>query len=153
MALDAVLPTVVVEVPLDELQDAEFTFYDALGYDEVIVSVASVTLVGTGSYSFTVSDLATGAPETAPLAGRLSAYPNPFNPGTELSLNLERAGRVELAVFDLSGRQVDQVFAGPMEAGEHRISWRPQGLPSGLYMARLTREGALLGSEKLLMLK
>lgn len=46
-----------------------------------------------------------------------SAYPNPFNPTTQIRFDLPEASTVTLAVFDLLGRKVGDLAAGEYEAG------------------------------------
>ncbi len=74
-----------------------------------------------------------------------SIVPNPFNPSTKISFSVPVAGKIELAIFDSRGRRVNTLVAGPMEAGEHAITWTGQdgeGSPvsSGVYYVRL-RDG------------
>ncbi|MDP6419055.1 MAG: FlgD immunoglobulin-like domain containing protein [Candidatus Krumholzibacteria bacterium] len=86
------------------------------------------------------------APGTS--ADRLSLkqnFPNPFNPTTEISFRLEKGGEVLLEVFDLEGRLVRTLMSGPMEQGDHQVTW--QGIQengdaasSGVYLYRLTTE-------------
>ena len=51
--------------------------------------------------------------------------------------------RVELGVYDVSGRRVRQLHDGPIEAGETRLYWDGRGesghpVASGVYWYRLT---------------
>jgi hypothetical protein len=50
-------------------------------------------------------------------------YPNPFNPTTRIEFSMERAGDVQLVVYDLAGRKVATLQDGPMELGEHSVTW------------------------------
>jgi len=71
----------------------------------------------------------------------LPASPNPFNPSTSLTFTLPAAARVRLAVFDIQGRQVATLVDGFRDAGVHEVYWDTAGLPSGIYLARLTCVG------------
>ncbi len=66
-----------------------------------------------------------------------SATPNPFNPVTTLNFTLESAENVDLAVFDIKGREVAQLAGGFYPAGTYQISWDASAMPSGMYFARL----------------
>ena len=68
----------------------------------------------------------------------LSSYPNPFNPQTNLSLSLPRAGAVQLRVFNELGREVFVQNLGTLFAGTHKTIFDGHALPSGLYVAQLT---------------
>ena len=68
--------------------------------------------------------------------------PNPFNPGTSITFELEKTGPVELAVYNLKGQHVTTLVDGLMELGEHQITFDATGLPSGVYYYRLvTQDG------------
>jgi hypothetical protein len=97
--------------------------------------------------TLTVTVSATGpAGVTPPPATELRLSPprpNPFRSGS-LSLNyaLPAGGIVHAGVYDLAGRLVATLFAGPAEAGEHALAWSgrsDQGVPveAGLYLVRL----------------
>lgn len=98
-----------------------------------------------------VADILT-AVDAAPAAGRLAAWPNPFNPSTTLRFTLAAGGPVRLSVHDAAGRRVALLIDGPLPAGEQGLSWRPEGLPSGIYLARL-EAGGVLRQSKLVLLK
>jgi hypothetical protein len=91
-------------------------------------------------------------PLTVPASFALSAFPNPFNPQTTLAFSLPQTTRVELDVFDLTGRTVAVLQDGIMAAGEHRLSFDGNDLPSGLYFARV-RAGETVVTRKLVLLK
>jgi len=76
---------------------------------------------------------------------RLRASPNPFNPRTAVSFTLDRAQRVELAIYDLAGRKVVDLAACTFDAGDHTITWdgrdgSGRDVPSGSYLLRLEAE-------------
>jgi len=72
----------------------------------------------------------------------LMAYPNPFNPSVKIAFSTLKPGYAELAIYDLSGRLVNRLLSGLVSAGQHQISWRPEGEAAGIYLARLSLEGA-----------
>ncbi len=67
----------------------------------------------------------------------LGAYPNPFNPSTEISYMLARNGNVKLTVYNLLGQTVATLVNQRQNAGQHRVvfdtSKFAQQLPSGVY--------------------
>ena len=76
------------------------------------------------------------------VGGTLVVYPNPFNPATEIVFTTGRDGMVNLAVFDLRGRLVQRLVAGPRPAGLHREPWdgrdhNGREAPAGVYLVRL----------------
>jgi len=68
----------------------------------------------------------------------LPPVPNPFNPSTELSLDLPRAMQLRLRVVDAKGRQVRTLFRGMAGPGQIRLHFdgrddRGRLLASGVY--------------------
>ncbi|MFB0516281.1 MAG: DUF3160 domain-containing protein, partial [Candidatus Neomarinimicrobiota bacterium] len=68
-------------------------------------------------------------------------YPNPFNPTTTLRYELPRAAFVTLTIYDLLGREVASLVNEWQPAGEHRLMFDADRLPSGVYVARLVMPG------------
>jgi hypothetical protein len=106
---------------------------DRTGNDEIYVMEFAPTAVAEG-----------GTP-TLEGSVRLEARPNPFNPRTIVSFSLERSERVSLRIYDLSGRQVAELFNESLPAGAHHHAWngrdsRGRRLASGTYLLRLQAE-------------
>lgn len=53
-------------------------------------------------------------PETTVL---LPAYPNPFNPSTQITFDLPEAEHVSIMVYDMSGRELTQLTNQNYQAG------------------------------------
>ncbi len=70
-------------------------------------------------------------------------YPNPFNPSTQIPFVLTAAGETKLAVFDVLGREVALLSEGNLTAGNHTVTFAAEGLPSGVYVARLETAGQI----------
>ncbi len=120
---------------------------------------ASLVDAGVDDFLLTavIADL-TDAPPAA-LPGRLalaSNHPNPFNPSTRIAFSLPTAGRVTLAVFDISGRKLATLVDEQLGAGGHEAIWLgrdEQGRPaaSGVYLYRLQAGGESLCRKMLLV--
>ena len=83
--------------------------------------------------------------------------PNPFGQLTELRFGLPRGGRVELVLYDVTGRQVTVLASGEYPAGIHSIGWdgtdsvgRP--VASGIYFCRM-RAGEFTATRSLVFMK
>jgi hypothetical protein len=87
-----------------------------------------------------------------PSAASICAFPNPFNPFTEIQLNLVRQMRTGVEIVDLLGRQITTLHDGMLEPGEHRFTFDASALPSGIYFARV-QAGEFVKTQKLLLLK
>lgn len=79
-------------------------------------------------------------------------YPNPFNPSTVIEYSVPSAGDVNLAVFDLLGREVRTLVSGPVTAGVHRVRFDARDLASGVYLYRL-RAGDFVQTRKLTLVR
>ncbi len=86
------------------------------------------------------------------LCDTFNASPNPFNASTAISYKLQAASNVNLAVYDVSGREVALLAEGYHPAGTYQVEWDASGIPSGVYFARLTAEGTN-STLKLLLIK
>jgi hypothetical protein len=68
----------------------------------------------------------------------LDNYPNPFNPSTSIRFEIPFAAHVTLAVYNLLGQQIASLVDEVKEAGYHAVSFDGGGLPSGVYIYRMT---------------
>ena len=84
--------------------------------------------------------------------GITSLAPNPFNAVSRLVFRINDESNVNLAIFDIDGRQVMEVANGHMQAGDHSISIDGSDLASGLYFIRLSA-GTQVDSRKLTLIK
>ena len=53
-----------------------------------------------------------------------------------LRLELDRAVQVRVAVYDVAGREVARPIADEWLVGRVTRTWKPVGLPSGVYFVR-----------------
>ena len=114
-------------------------------WDNVAVSTSSQQRAGEAELEATTLALPTEH-------GLGHAYPNPFNPSTEIPFELPEAGPVSLVVYDVMGREVARLVDGPMEAGYHAAMWDAGELPSGVYLYRLTA-GTFTATEQVTLVK
>ncbi len=86
---------------------------------------------------------ATGnGPDATPRDGvSLTAYPNPFGTYATVALDVPTTQSVEVAVYDVLGRRVAEVFDGVLAPGEERtLTLDGTELPVGSYVIRATGE-------------
>ena len=75
----------------------------------------------------------------------LSSYPNPFNPSTTINYSLPKTSNIELAVYDITGSRVSELFKGNQTAGEYSFEWKARNnqgaeLSSGVYFLTIHSE-------------
>ena len=75
------------------------------------------------------------------------SYPNPFNPQMVIPLDLATDQKqVSLALYDVLGRRVRQLWQGPLGAGSHRFTWDGRdeggkGVAAGVYIYKVEVDG------------
>lgn len=68
----------------------------------------------------------------------LRASPNPFKANVRIRFFLEQDSRIDLALFDMSGKRVAGLARGFYQANtEHGFDWDGAGFPAGYYVVRL----------------
>ncbi|MBI4547365.1 MAG: T9SS type A sorting domain-containing protein [Ignavibacteriae bacterium] len=78
-------------------------------------------------------------------------YPNPFNPKTVIRYQVSVNGQAKLNVYDALGREVATLVNEVKEAGVYTVEWDASGLPSGVYVYRLTAGGSSQARKMLLV--
>ena len=83
--------------------------------------------------------------------------PNPFRPQTQIRFGLPRAEEVNLDIFNVEGRRVATLAAGPHEPGTYTVEWNGtdahgRRVASGIYFYRL-RAGSFDATKKMLLMR
>lgn len=78
-----------------------------------------------------------------PLAELLACtgYPNPFGESTRIQFTLPYKGNVQVDIYSLEGRRVEQLFNGTAESGLHNFEWNASESESGIYICRISFDG------------
>ena len=124
-----------------------------LGYSTGLLCLDIKTAGSTESYWFThrknyqrtgdmnspVVGVTPDIPSVPVSLGLSAAYPNPFNPSTEMKIDLPVNAMVDLAVYNLIGQRVLTLMKGEIPAGRYTRRWNAgQEFASGVYFIRLT---------------
>ncbi len=85
------------------------------------------------------------------------AYPNPFNPETNISFSLATKTKLELIVYNLVGQKIKTIVSGEFEAGAHYVRWdgtneSNEKVSSGIYFYRL-ETSSFTQTKKMVVLK
>lgn len=80
------------------------------------------------------------------------AYPNPFNPVTNITFEVGKRMNVVLNIYDITGKLVQTLFKGIKESGNYEIQFNAEKLSSGMYFYRMEADG-ISETKKLLLLK
>ena len=96
--------------------------------------------------------------ETLPVSYNLyNAYPNPFNPITTLQYDLPEDGFVNITIYDMIGRVVNNLVSSQQRAGYKSIQWNAtnstgQPVSAGLYLYTI-EAGQFRQTKKMVLLK
>ncbi|MBU0507790.1 T9SS type A sorting domain-containing protein [bacterium] len=93
-------------------------------------------------YDVTQSESVSDLRSDLPHAIELSAYPNPFNSATRITLNLPIRDYAEIALFNALGQRVNVLHSGVLSRGNHAFPIDGGELTSGSYFVRVTQSGA-----------
>lgn len=116
------------------LQEFAARYYEAGGQDSLVTSVEEIT-------------------ETIPVQFNLyQNYPNPFNPVTNIKFDVPFTQKIELAVYDLLGRKVKELYNDVVNAGQYKVEFNASDLASGVYFYRI-KSDSFTDTKKLLLLK
>ncbi len=70
-------------------------------------------------------------------AQNLSIYPNPFNGKTTIYYSLTEPSLVSLQIYNTYGQLIDTPVNSYHHNGNHRVQWKAEGLPAGIYLIHL----------------
>jgi hypothetical protein len=93
----------------------------------------------------------------APVTRLEQNFPNPFNPSTRIDYSLAADRSMTIEVFNVQGRRVRVLVAGPRTAGPHQVVWYGRDdlgrqVASGVYFYRL-QAGQHRELKRMLLLK
>ena len=80
------------------------------------------------------------------------AYPNPFNPFTNIRFNVSMPGPVSIGIFDSNGHFVTELFNKTLFYGYRELQWNGSAKASGVYFVKL-ESGSYSQVQKIILLK
>jgi len=87
----------------------------------------------------------------------LAAYPNPFNPSTQISYSLAEDAYVTVKVYDMLGTEVANLINETQTAGIYERNFNAENLASGVYIYRVVavKNGRVLftDSKQIILMK
>ena len=78
-------------------------------------------------------------------------YPNPFNPQTTISYELNKTGMLEISILNLQGQQIIQLFRGNSNIGSYDLVWDASDISTGIYFVQFLFDGNIRTSKIILM--
>ena len=80
------------------------------------------------------------------------AYPNPFNPTTNISFSVYKDGNMSIMIYDLQGREIAMIHDGFIQAGDYTKVWDATNEPSGIYIVQMSAD-RFNASQKIVLIK
>jgi hypothetical protein len=68
-------------------------------------------------------------------------YPNPFNPSTMIKFSIPSENYVSIKVYDMLGKQVDEIVNENLKAGNFEIKYDASKLSAGAYFYKIETSG------------
>ena len=100
-------------------------------------------------YQLGVVTVVSAAPDSYEIS---SVYPNPFNPSTNIVVDVSGERFATISVYNANGQEVSNLWCGVLSEGSHSFTWNATNHASGVYFARLNIDGAV-SSAKLMLIK
>ena len=79
-------------------------------------------------------------------------YPNPFNPSTKIKFDIPNATIVNLTVYDITGKEVETLVDGNLNAGTYDVEFTAENLSSGIYFYKI-ESADFIDTKKMILLK
>ena len=70
-------------------------------------------------------------------------YPNPFNPELNIRYSLKEEAEISLAIYDILGREVKNLYEGRKQAGEYNAIFSSENISSGIYLIKLATKKSM----------
>jgi hypothetical protein len=71
-----------------------------------------------------------------PPGASFQVAPNPFTHAATIRYSMPMAGRLAVKVFDINGREVENLIDRTVPAGAGSLTWTPRNIANGLYFIR-----------------
>ena len=112
---------------------------DKINNSETILSIGK-TVLSYNEIDFTIYLQLTNSNQfTIPFHYNLKqAYPNPFNPITNITYEIPEDSFITIAVYNLAGRKVDELVSGLAQSGRYNITWNADQFSSGVYLVNMS---------------
>jgi len=79
-------------------------------------------------------------------------FPNPFNPNINIEFQLDKHSNIDIKIYDLNGRLVNNLINRNYNIGTHIVTWDASSFSSGIYFVKL-KSGDKIITEKIELLK
>ncbi len=158
--LDITVEDMTQEIP-DYAPGGNYSFHAHIGYPNIFLTDSfDWTKLGLEAFGWTHEDWegvfgdGVFTAEELPTVYKMeNAYPNPFNPTTNITIALPDASDLKVMVYNINGRQVAELANSHYSAGYHHLALDASNLASGMYFVRAVVPGQLNEVQKVMLVK
>jgi hypothetical protein len=105
--------------------------------DHILSGSGEIQIVGNSEALFLSKSNKDVVPNTFVLH---PAFPNPFNPSTQISYYISKETHVDISVYDIAGRLTETLVNDLKDHGSHAIIWNASNQSSGVYFIKITAD-------------
>jgi len=128
---------------VDSVSNYNGTPLGTVGFDTVSYPVPGASCVILGIQSFN---------EIPGVYSLEQNYPNPFNPATTIKFSIPKGNFVEIKLYNILGKEIQNLLSEPLEAGKYSVDFNARALPSGIYFYKITA-GDFTDTKKMILTK
>ncbi|MBV6478387.1 MAG: hypothetical protein HGGPFJEG_01141 [Ignavibacteria bacterium] len=126
-----------------------YTFSDRVTTGNYNYRLKQVDFNGNFEYFNLSSEVNVGIPDKFDMSQN---YPNPFNPSTKINYDIPVDGKVTIALYDISGREIAKLVNEVKHAGYYTVQFNASNLSSGMYFYRISA-GDFVSTKKMVLIK
>ena len=142
--------TIITPVPLSEDSEEDSLWWNTSSLNNQSYYIYGFISDGFNPYASDYSDFpveiyhsaGVNQPDTqSPVEFMLKGnYPNPFNGSTSIEYSTPEQALVQIDIYDVNGRLVENIFNGEKAGGNYTIDWKPS-IGSGVYFCNVRMHG------------
>jgi len=115
----------------------------------LVAAFSVVAYTSNGGGAIGIQQVSSNLPEEFSISQN---YPNPFNPVTNIEFAIPKSSFVKLAVFDITGRELETLVSQNMKPGTYKADWDASKYSSGIYFYTITT-GGFTQTKKMILTK
>lgn len=104
-----------------------------------VVTLIAYSPCGNDTLTETIN-VTVGIEDMIPAIANVMAFPNPFSTETNIQVTLNERTNMNVAVFNMEGKLVANLYNGKANDGVHTLKFNAEGQPTGLYFARIVTD-------------
>jgi len=123
-------------------EDSLFIIYQNTGALDLYITASDQSNESVSdTFNISIQEVLSNEESLLPSEFKLGkSYPNPFNPTTNFTVDLPQNSSITISVYDISGREVDQIFDGFLSRGSYLMHWNAMNFSSGIYFISMKLE-------------